>query len=262
MLKKELEKKLVEYRNIIHKLEQTNLPEIDGTLRISVDGETVRYYKYQQGTNSTSEFIHKKDIEIARVLAQKAYNDKMMELANRRVRQIERILKDYHDKEVEAVFENQHYARKELITPVDLTFNQKLELWINEKYEGKGFKEGEREIYSDRGERVRSKTEKDLANYFYSHNIPYKYEKPLRLNGYGIVYPDFTFLSPKTGNEIYWEHDGQMDDPDYARKAIKKIESYENNGIYLGERLIVTFETLNKILGTKEIERNVRRFLM
>ena len=52
---------------------------------------------------------------------------------------------------------------------------------------------------------------------------------------FGIVYPDFTFLSPKTGEEIYWEHDGRMDDPEYARKAIKKIETYEKNGIFQGK---------------------------
>lgn len=47
-------------------------------------------------------------------------------------------------------------------------------------------------------ERVRSKSEKILADYFYRRKIPYKYECPLTLKGVGTVYPDFTFLSPKT----------------------------------------------------------------
>ena len=104
--------------------------------------------------------------------------------------------------------------------------------------------------------------EKILADYFYHHNIPYKYEKPIRLEGYGIVYPDFTFLSRRTGKELYWEHEGRMDDPGYARKAIKKIESYESNGIYVGDRLILTFETEATVLSRKSIERNVKRYLM
>lgn len=53
-----------------------------------------------------------------------------------------------------------------------------------------------------------------------------------------------------------------MDDEVYARKAVRKLEVYESNGIYIGERLIVTFETSEKILGTKEIERIVQRFLI
>lgn len=51
-----------------------------------------------------------------------------------------------------------------------------------------------------------------------------------------------------------------MDDEVYARKAVRKLEVYESNGICIGERLIVTFETSEKILGTKEIERIVQRF--
>ena len=109
---------------------------------------------------------------------------------------------------------------------------------------------------------MRSKSEKILSDYFYRKNIPYKYEKPLLLKGYGIVYPDFTFLSKRTRKEIYWEHEGRMDDPEYARTAIKKIQTYEDNGIYVGDRLILTFETETTILNTKDIERNVRRYLI
>ncbi|MGE9882258.1 hypothetical protein [Blautia obeum] len=73
---------------------------------------------------------------------------------------------------------------------------------------------------------MRSKSEKIMADYFFRNGIEYKYEHPLYLNGFGIVYPDFTFLSRKTGEEIYWEHDGRMDDLVYARNAVKKIEAY------------------------------------
>lgn len=52
-----------------------------------------------------------------------------------------------------------------------------------------------------------------------------------------------------------------MDDPEYARAAIKKIQTYEDNGIYVGDRLILTFETETTILNTKDIERNVKRYL-
>ena len=46
-----------------------------------------------------------------------------------------------------------------------------------------------------------------------------------------------------------------------ARKAIRKISAYESNGIYLGKKLIVTFETTDKVLSTKEIEGLVSRLL-
>ncbi len=52
-------------------------------------------------------------------------------------------------------------------------------------------------IITEKGERVRSKTEKMLADFFYRKEILYRYEKPLYLKGYGIVYPDFAFFSEK-----------------------------------------------------------------
>lgn len=75
------------------------------------------------------------------------------------------------------------------------------------------------------------------------------------------MYPDFTFLSPRTGQEIYWEHEGMMDKPEYARSAVRKIEQYMKNGIYPGERLILTFETEQSLLNQKILESLVERYL-
>ena len=101
-----------------------------------------------------------------------------------------------------------------------------------------------------------------MADYFLRNKIEYKYEHPLYLKGYGTIYPDFTFLSQKTGEEIYWEHDGKMDDPAYARNAVKKIEAYEGNNIFPGERLILTFETQWTVLNTNTLEKLVNRYLI
>ena len=79
--------------------------------------------------------------------------------------------------------------------------------------------------------------------------------------GAGIIYPDFTFLSSKTRQEIYWEHEGMMDDEIYARNAIRKIHTYEKNGIYPGERLILTFETKAVALDTQIVKELVCKYL-
>lgn len=133
--------------------------------------------------------------------------------------------------------------------------------WIAVEYVEKSFASDSAVIYSEKGQRVRSKSEKILADYLERHNIPYKYEKPLNLKGYGVVYPDFTFLSSKKGKEVYWEHEGMMDDPIYASAAISKIKTYEENGIYIGDRLILTFETKKSVLSTREIEREIEQYL-
>ena len=75
------------------------------------------------------------------------------------------------------------------------------------------------------------------------------------------MYPDFTFLSPRTGQEIYWEHEGMMDKQEYARSAVRKIELYMKNGIYPGERLILTFETEQSLLNQKILESLAEKYL-
>ena len=152
--------------------------------------------------------------------------------------------------------------RKKLIRPVEPTWEQRVEMWLSEDYTRKEFQEGMPVILTEKGERVRSKSEKILADYFYRNKIIYKYECPLYLKGYGIVHPDFTFLSRKTKQEIYWEHGGRMDDPAYAQNAVRKILAYEENEIYTGERLILTFETEKTVLNTKSIERLARKYLL
>lgn len=155
-----------------------------------------------------------------------------------------------------------HTQRQLLVTPIEPIWEKELARWYDSEYHGKEFYEGTAEIVTEKGERVRSKSEKILADYFYRNNILYQYEKPLYLKGYGTVYPDFTFLSKKTRKEIYWEHEGMMDKPEYAKSAVKKIESYQRNGIHLGERLILTFETELTVLNSQIAEELVEKYLV
>lgn len=238
-----------------------NVPE--GTLRISKSSNHIQYYHCKEDIpQKNGKYLHKSEMQLVCRLAQKAYDEKVLRLVKRRLHQMRQLTEEYQDNEIEMIYQEEHFARRGLIIPAENTWEQQLEQWMMVEYEGKGFNDGDPVIYSEKGERVRSKSEKILSDYFYRKRIPYKYEKPLQLKGYGIVYPDFTFLSKRTGKEIYWEHEGRMDDPGYARTAIKKIQSYEDNGIFVGDRLILTFETETTVLNTKDIERNVKRYLL
>lgn len=251
------EKKHLE--DIITKASVNKESSLEGKLRISVDGGKARYYHCMDDRYGV--YIPKKNDKLPRALAQKAYDESIVKAAEARIKLIDRCIKGYSDDEIELLYESLHPERKVLITPVEPTFNQLEEQWYSETYTGKLFQEGTAVILSEKGERVRSKSEKILADYFYRNNILYKYEKPLNLDGYGIVYPDFTFLSKKLGTEIYWEHEGMLDKQEYARAAVKKLNCYQMNGIMPGERLILTFETEQDVLNTKIIMRLVDKYL-
>ena len=246
-------------QSIIAKTNDNMISTPEGRLRISVDHGVTRFY--QCIYDRYGEYIPRENIQLPRQLAQKAYNETVLKTAEARAKHIARCLKDYNDDEIEQLFTSLHPERQKLITPVEPTFRQLQEQWYLEPYAGKAFKEGLPVIYSEKGERVRSKSEKILADFFYRNNILYKYEKPLNLSRFGIVYPDFTFLSRKLRREIYWEHEGRMDKPEYAIKAVKKLNRYQLNGIMPGERLILTFETEQDVLNSKIVSDLVDRYL-
>ncbi len=251
------EKKNLE--DIAAKVSESGSAAPEGRLRISVDHGHVRYYRCID--DRIGDYMPKENEQLIYQLAQKTYNETVIKAAKGRAKLISKCLKGYSDDEIERLFEELHPERKALITPVEPTYSQLEEEWYAKPYTGKAFREESPLILTEKGERVRSKSEKILADYFFGNNILYKYEKPLELAGYGTVYPDFTFFSKRLRREIYWEHEGMMDKPEYASKAVKKLNQYQRNGIYPGERLILTFETDQEALNSKIVHELVERYL-
>lgn len=113
------------------------------------------------------------------------------------------------------------------------------------------------------GEYVRSKSEAIISNSLFRHDLVFLYEKPLFLEKSGFtVFPDFTILDPAVMEEIYWEHFGMMDSPEYLRSALRKISNYIRNGIIPGKNLICTFETLEQPLSSFDVEQLIKAFLL
>lgn len=264
-----LKKYLIEEEERLKKIKQVvdkrlvDVPE--GNLRITSSGKHVQYMqckekdgKYQKQGN----YIKKEDRSLAHRLAQKSYDQKIKRLVDRRVKQLEKLAKEYEDNEVEEIYDKLHHIRKTMINPVEIPWEKRLAEWKSAPYIGKEFKACMTEIYTKKGERVRSKSEKIMADTFYDPGIEYKYECPLKLKGYGVVYPDFTFLRKRDFKEVYWEHDGKMDDADYAEKAIRKINTYIANGIFPGDNLIVSFESLGVVINDNIIKQLIAKYLL
>lgn len=242
------------------RIELGNAP--DGSLRLGESQGCTQYYHYKEGTPHNGAYISKKEMALVRQLAQKSYNEKILRYTEKTSTQIERLLKNYEDDKIEKIYTSEHPRRQQLIDPIEPTYEQQLEKWLAKPYQGKAFAEGMPVILTNSGIRVRSKSEKILADYFDSIGLAYKYECPIYLNNMGNVYPDFTFLSKRTGKEIYWEHEGMMDNPDYARAAVQKIETYEKNGIVCGENLILSFETSITSINTELVKLMVQKYLL
>ena len=226
-----------------------NVP--DGFLKVTTSKNNAQFI-YCSG-NKQNVYIKKDNVKLAYKLAQKSYDYKVKRLVDKRLKQLEKIAEEYKDNEIEDIYRELHPIRKNIVEAVEIPWERRIKEWKSVSYNGKPFAENVPLIYTKKGERVRSKTEKILADYFYDNSIEYKYECPLKLKGIGTIYPDFTFLRKRDGKEVYWEHDGRMDDPVYAEKAIQKINTYMLNGIFPGDNLILSFESMKTVLSDKII---------
>lgn len=247
-LKKELVRKEKHYQKLLDSLPRAMESPRAARLEISNCNGVVRYYRifFDQEGRKKKIYLNPEEKETAQKLAQAAYEERLQRLLQKNIKRIRVLNKNYDDNEISRIYARLSPDRKKLVKPVEMP----LEWWKALPNSGLNYQEEERKILTNNGERVRSKSEKILADLFRSRGLVYKYECPHSLKDGQVVYPDFTFFSQSQQKEIYWEHDGMMDDPDYAEKAIAKIQKYEKNGILRGVNLIVTYETSSNSLDS------------
>ena len=90
-------------------------------------------------------------------------------------------------------------------------------------------------------------------------DLPYFYEAPLDLKGFGTVFPDFAILDLAHRKTVYLEHFGMMDDAEYCQKALNKIQAYVMNHFWPGDTLLCTFETSQMPLNTICLDEMLRK---
>lgn len=217
------------------------------------------YYKKDCTTKNLT-YIRKDAIDVAKKLAQEEYEEKIMQCISTRKKCIKSLVACYEKTDICNCYEKMVEGRKELIQPILLGEKQYLYQWLEQTYPKKSISDNI-QILTEKGEQVRSKSEKILADKFYAMNIPYLYEKPLFLKSVGIIYPDFTILDVKNRKEIYWEHFGMVDDEEYASKMVAKINAYIANGYRIGKELLLSFETKKQPLNMKTVEAQLKDFI-
>lgn len=239
--------------------ETRRLPE--GQLRIAQKAKHVEYYASGRNNNRGT-YITKRKLKVAVQLAQKAYNQHIIKIIEKEMRAIENYLRQTHNgNAITNYFKSLCQPRRNLITPVTLTEDRYIKEWQNVQWMGLPFDQDSPEMFTTNGERVRSKSEVLIADTLKRFGIPYRYEYPLRLKNEITVHPDFLCLNVRTRQEFYWEHFGMMTTPDYAQKAIHKLQQYSDNHLLPGINLIITMETATSTLNLKYIEQQIKTYL-
>lgn len=234
-------------------LQKKNQPQ--GKLKVVKKTRFVQFYHRKSAADKEGTYINKKNLQLAKKLAQKDYNVATEKTIHRQLKVLDSFLANYSEQELAKNYQSCLPQVRQLLEPVALAPEDFIKAWQAVSYEGLLFENNTTEYYTARGERVRSKSEIIIANALLRASIPYRYEFPVTMKGHKSFYPDFFCLNPNDGREIIWEHFGMMDDSEYSKNALTKISCYAENGWILGKNFIYTMETTVAPLSSKFVEK-------
>lgn len=229
-----------------------------GNLRVQRHKKSFQYYIITALGDTEGRYLPKKDIRKAKTIVQRDYNAAAAAILKRDIATIDNFLAAFHPEELVNAFTKLHPGRRVLVAPVREPDEDFIARWRHLPYTGKPFEINAPEHYTASGVRVRSKSEIIIADALDRAGIPYRYEFPASIKGWGTLYPDFTCLDVRTRKEIIWEHFGLMGDPDYTENAIQKIAHYAASGYTLGKNLIATFESGTTPLSARQVQGYIK----
>ncbi|MCQ2601867.1 MAG: hypothetical protein MJ184_10960 [Treponema sp.] len=223
----------------------------EGRLRIRRTRGYTQFFHVTRKGEHNGHYLSQKngaDLNLTRRLAQKEYTEELIRIAEQYSRAISFFLDQLPETEVKNIKVGQPVFRT-LVSPPsesEMTDDEFITAWRAVTYKGKEISDECARYTTNRGETVRSKSEKIIADLLDSRGIPYRYEFPQKMKvgriRTAVFYPDFTILAPDR-REVILEHFGLMDDPEYCRNALKKFSIYVSNGIFPGDRFLFTYET-------------------
>ena len=258
----ELEKQLEEINSLLAKSGKNiqrfkNLEDI--RVWTSLSNGCPQFYCSKE-EDKKRQYIKKNEIKSYSKYIQRDYefavNNKLKELHDNLSRIIQ--LSEQTDiTNIQSIYSKLPAAKREIVVPIIEPDYAYIQSW-KEEHPGyqNPFPEGGN-VYTQKGEIVRSKSEKIIADLLDKYNIPYVYEPRLELNNTHTVYPDFATLNVRKKKTIYLEHLGLIDVNEYAIKNLQKIAEYEKAGYELGDTLIITTETGLNPLDSRLVESKI-----
>lgn len=234
-----------------------NVPE--GLLRVVVTNGKVRYYFRKNTKDLNGEYLPATEKALIVALAQKEYDIRALKMMEAEYNEINKVLKKCASWNLENLYKRLPDKKKLIIEPCEVDIRKAVDDWKNQPYIKKPNDQDDRFVTKS-GVIVRSKSETLIGDNLDSENVPYRYEFPVVING-KVWNPDFNCLNVRTFVEYYWEHFGQMDNPQYCQSTLQKIKIYTSNGYLAGVNMIYTFESLSVPLTSKHIYETIEMYL-
>lgn len=215
------------------------------------------YQYYWENPDGKRIYVKTKELDNVKRKLQLDYDKALGEVLRSIRLRIDRFTKLYDIDQITDVYNSLCDARKVMVVPAILSDREFIDEW-------KRVHEGEMNIYpekgqylTNKGEYVRSKSEKILADIFNKFEIPYVYEPKFVLADGRVIYPDFALLNVEMRKTVYWEHFGLVNDGGYAIKTLSKLGHYEKSGLIIGDTLLFSMESEVLPLDIKQVEKKV-----
>lgn len=216
----------------------------DGTLHEQNNGKTIYYRIRKKTARNKYQDVHikKSDLYTLHRYSNKALCKAALKAINAQLKEMQswdlKLLKQSGDH-----YRNISQKYAEHADPELLHFAQQSRCWAAEPFESNPFPISKEYCFQGpENTTFRSKLEGLAAYALVNTRIAYRYEALLILRNGQSRYPDFTIMSPFTGNLLIVEVFGMMSDPDYAADAMKKIREYEDSGWIMGINFLPVFE--------------------
>ncbi len=245
----------------------------EGKLRVCSSHGCPQYHFRAKGQEQ-EKYIPTYEKDKIKALVQREYDISVKNELEVSSKKLQKFLKSYDFNAINAVYDKLHQGRKIMVNPIIPSQDMRIEEWYHNNPGGKNSYEKDIAYVTKRGEIVRSKSEKILADAFCDSGIPYQYEPcyELKADHYNSeqnndsrlerrIYPDFVLYNVKKDKTIYWEHLGLVEEEGYANKNFKKLMDYEKNGLIIGDNLIITMESKDMPLDVRIVNRKIDEFL-
>lgn len=246
-------------------------PNLAGTLTYKLRYNQLQYYlltpvKRKSETKRKESFLgHADNLRVQQYKNDRFYRESIKRLKHN-LNTLKRTEKSYQDYSPEYIQRKLPNAYKDL---PDRCYSdplyEELRLLMQEKQKDDPKEFPKAANITVTGQQVRSKGEVIIFNLLTSHDIPFRYEEPLKLTtpeGQSVtIHPDFVITTAAMKN-IYWEHFGLLEKEDYYANFCSKVKLYHHNGITLGDNLIVTADKAGGAINSHCIDQVIKHLIL
>ncbi len=232
----------------------------EGRVKVVLNEGHAQYYLKRPG-DEVFKYVKVSELDGVKRIVQHDYYCKMLRALEEQVKAIEVFLRRYDVKQIDGMYTGLSEGRKAFVRPILMTDEEFVEYWYKQLQGRPNGYQDERIFKTERGEMVRSKSEKIIADMLLRMGIPYVYEPCIRLDNGEEIFPDFAALNMRTRKTMLWEHLGRLGEVNYAVGNFKKLMDYEQSGCFEGVNLITTKETDKVPIDVEVTEKKILQFL-